>query len=42
MKVTILLTLLALLFVANSWAPLTHDISGDASKSLSAGIKAEL
>jgi hypothetical protein len=40
MKVITLLTLLALVFVANSFTYAGHAISGDASKQISAGIKA--
>lgn len=42
MRVTILVAIFALLFVANSFTYAGHAISGDASKSISAGVSAEL
>lgn len=42
MKITLILILAALLFVANSFTYAGHAISGDASKQIAEGIKKEL
>ena len=42
MKVITLLTVLAILSVANGWISTTHDIHGAASKCIFNGIKYEL
>ncbi len=42
MKITLLLFVAALLFVANGFTYAGHAISGDASKRISDGIKNEL
>jgi hypothetical protein len=42
MKTIALFTILALLFVANSYTYAGHAMSGDASKAVSEGIRAEL
>jgi len=42
MKALVLLIIFSLLFVAHSYTYAGHTISGDASKQVAAGIKAEL